>query len=244
MAEKSANHSDKNIHKGHRQKVRERYYESGLDGMADHNVLEFLLFFGIVQKDTNPLAHELIDRFGSFSGVLEAKREDLLNVKGMTETAACLLSMLLPVFKHYTKDLTRTKRVLETTDDYVSFLRPQFYDTTNEKVYIICLDSSNKVITGCQIAEGDFSNVDMNIREIVSCALRTQAKQIVLCHNHPHGITAPSRADVEATKTLYHTLDALKVGLIDHIIITDEGHFSMASKTKYATIFYGYGEVE
>lgn len=235
---------NKNIHKGHRKKVRERYYESGLDGMADHNILEFLLFYGIVQKDTNPIAHELINRFGSFSGVLEAKREDLLEVKGMTESAACLISLLLPVFKRYTKDLNRKRSVLETTEDYVDFLRPHFYDTTNEKAYIICLDSSNKVILGCEISEGDFSNVNMNIREIVSCALRTQAKKLVLCHNHPHGITAPSRADVEATITLQSTLDALKVHLVDHIIITDDSYFSMASKVKYAPIFYGLGEMQ
>lgn len=79
-----------NPHKGHRIKVRNRYYETGFNGMADHNVLEMLLFFGIPFKDTNELAHDLIARFGSFSAVLEADVKDLVSVKGMTENAACL----------------------------------------------------------------------------------------------------------------------------------------------------------
>ena len=86
-----------NIHNGHRKKVKERYYANGLKGMPPHNILEMLLFFGIPYKDTNPIAHDLIDRFGSLSAVLEAKHSDLLSVKGMTENAACLITMILPL---------------------------------------------------------------------------------------------------------------------------------------------------
>ena len=90
-----------NIHNGHRKKVKERYYANGLKGMPPHNILEMLLFFGIPYKDTNPIAHDLIDRFGSLSAVLEAKHSDLLSVKGMTENAACLITMILPLYKRY-----------------------------------------------------------------------------------------------------------------------------------------------
>ena len=89
MAQNSKSTENKtNIHKGHREKVKNRYYESGLNSMPDHNILELLLFFGIPQKDTNPIAHELMNKFGSFSGVLEASKADLQSVKGMTAAEA------------------------------------------------------------------------------------------------------------------------------------------------------------
>ena len=84
MAEK-----EKNVHKGHRQKVKNRYIQTGFEGMADHNILELLLFFGIPYKDTNPISHELMDTFGSLSAVFQASVAELKSVKGMTENAAC-----------------------------------------------------------------------------------------------------------------------------------------------------------
>ena len=104
-----AENQDKNIHKGHREKVKQRYYEAGLNSMPDHNILEMLLFFGIPYKDTNEMAHELIARFGSFSGVLEADVKDLVTVKGMTENAAFLITMILPLYKRYMEDISSRK---------------------------------------------------------------------------------------------------------------------------------------
>ncbi len=240
----NAGEKDKNIHKGHRQKVKQRFYENGMDGMPVHNVLEMLLFFGIPQRDTNPLAHKLIEKFGSFSAVLEARREDLMAVKGMTESAACLLTMILPLYKQYKNDLQRKRVVLESTEDYVEYIKHQFYDTLNERVYIICLDSNNRAINSFKVGEGDFSSVIMNMREIVSCVLHSQAKKVVLCHNHPHGVTAPSKADADATLQLYNILTGLSVSLIDHIIFTENDYFSFSKSIKYSSIFYGLGITE
>ncbi len=239
----NAEGKEKNIHKGHRQKVKQRFYDCGMDGMPVHNVLEMLLFFGIPQKDTNPLAHELITKFGSFSGVLEARREDLLTVKGMTDNAACLITMMLPVYKQYKNDLTRKRVVLEEAKDYAEYIGHQFYDATNERVYIICIDSSNRAINYFKVGEGDFSSVKMDKREIVSCVLHSQAKQVVLCHNHPHGILAPSREDVNSTLELYDLLKDLGVRLADHLIFTENDYFAFSKTIKYSAIFYGHGVV-
>ncbi|MGN1194193.1 MAG: RadC family protein [Acutalibacteraceae bacterium] len=230
---------DKNPHQGHRQKARERYYKGGLDCMPDHNVLEMLLFFGIPYKDTNEIAHSLIEKFGSFSGVLKADRTDLQNVKGMTENAACLISMLLPVFKRYTDDLMKEKPTLETTEQIVNFIKPRFIDTTNEKVYLICFDCNHALISVRFIDEGDIASANINLRKIASTVIETKAASVILVHNHPNSISLPSQADIGATKKAYELLSMLKVRLLDHIIISQTGHCSMVSVPKFAHIFYG-----
>lgn len=230
----------KNVHKGHRQKIRERYYETGLAGMPDHNILEFILFFGIPQKDTNEMAHELIDRFGSFSGVLEAKRTDLLEVKGMTETAACLLTMFLPVYKRYVADLNKKRPVLESRKDYVKYLRHIYLDNPNiERIYILCLDSNNRLIACRKISEGDFSTSLFDVRKIASVVLEINAKKVVISHNHPSGKLEPSKNDCDVTRELGELMRLLKVKFIDHIIITDTSYFSMVGSAKYTHLVSG-----
>lgn len=224
-----------NIHQGHRKKVKSRYYETGLTGMPEHNILEFLLFFGIPQKDTNDLAHELINRFGSFSGVLEAKMSDLMDVKGMTENAACLLTLFLPVYKKYTEDLHKKRPIMSARKDYVKYLKNLYLDSpNNERVYILCFDSNNRLIACRKISEGDFSSALFDIRKIASAVLEVNAKKVILSHNHPNGQLEPSRDDCKITKDLSDLLSLFKVKFVDHVIITDTSYFSMSGSMIYA----------
>lgn len=229
-----------NPHKEHRKNVRKRYIEAGLDSFPEHNILEMLLFFGIPFKDTNVLAHDLMEKFGSFSGVLEADYADLINVKGMTENAACLLTMILPVVKKYQDDKLSKTKVLETTEDIVKYISPKFIDTVNEKVFVICFDSKNKLICTRQLGEGDLSEAQFELKKLASIVLETKASKVVLVHNHPNLIALPSIEDVEATKTAFNFLASLKVILADHIIVAKNGDScSMLNHPKYAHIFYG-----
>lgn len=234
-----------NIHKGHRQKVKERYFETGLAGMPDHNVLEMLLFFGIPQKDTNEMAHELIEKFGSFSAVLEAKKADLMEVKGMTENAACLITLFLPVYKRYTEDLNKKRPIMQSRKDYIKYLKNLYLDSpNNERVYILCFDSNNKLIACRKISEGDYASSLFDIRKISSIVLETNAKKIVLSHNHPNGQLEPSRDDCIITKDLHDLLKFLKVKLVDHVIITDTSYFSMTSSVTYAHYVTGQDRID
>ncbi len=228
-----------NIHKGHRDKIKKRFYESGLKGMPDHNVLEFLLFFGIPQKDTNPIAHELINKFGSFSGVLEAKMSDLLSVKGMTENAACLISMILPVYKRYVNDIHKKKRKFETTKEIVEFLRPLYLDTQNERIYVLCFDAHDRLIACRAASDGTRSSASFDCSMLASIVLEVKAKKVILSHNHPNGTLTPSEDDVSITETMRNFLSYLGVQLKDHIIITDKSYFSMVNSPSYIHIIYG-----
>lgn len=235
MAEKETN-----IHKGHRQKVKKRYIEAGLEGMANHNILELLLFFGIPYKDTNPIAHELMETFGSFSGVLKASIPELKSVKGMTENAACLLNMILPVYARYHADSITERPTLYSADEMVDYMRPKFLDTNNERAYVMCFDCNHGLIAVRKLSDGDINSTLFDMRKLATAVLETKAAGVVLVHNHPNGIALPSTADAEQTKCAYDFLQSLKVTLMDHIVIApDGGKCSMISTLKFAHLFYG-----
>lgn len=228
-----------NVHKGHRQKVKTRYMQTGFDGMADHNVLELLLFFGIPYKDTNAIAHELMNTFGSFSGVLHASVEELKGVKGMTENAACLLNMILPVYSRYYADLMAEKPMLMSVEEVVDFMRPKFLDTNNERAYALCFDGSHRLIAARKLSDGDVNSTVFDMRKLAAAVLETKAVGVILVHNHPNGIPLPSQNDVKQTESAFSLLNMMKVSLMDHIIIARTGHCSMVSVAKFAHLFYG-----
>ena len=240
MAQNSKSTENKtNIHKGHREKVKNRYYESGLNSMPDHNILELLLFFGIPQKDTNPIAHELMNKFGSFSGVLEASKADLQSVKGMTENAACLITLMRPVYKRYVNDLHKKKRQFENAKEMADYLRPLYLDTVNERIYALCFDLNDRMIACRVVSDGDIDSSFLDYRKLASIVLEVKAKKVVLSHNHPNGTLTPSVADVQATGFARNMLEYLKVQLKDHIIITDKSYFSMVNSPSHIHVIYG-----
>lgn len=234
-----------NIHKDHRKKVKDRFFECGFTGMPDHNILEAILFLGIPQKDTNPIAHELIDTFGSFSGVLEAKKSDLLKIKGMTESAAFAIMSYLPVNRRYIESLQKKKPVFETDDQLVDFLRPMFFEkSTIERVFVLCFDSKNRLIACRNICDGDISSALFDVRELTRVVLEVNAQRIIVAHSHPHGIALPSREDIATTKLIYEMMKFIKVHLDDHLIITDTGYMSMAKSRHYTHIFHGLEAID
>ena len=234
-----------NIHKDHRKKVKDRFFECGFTGMPDHNILEAILFLGIPQKDTNPIAHELIDTFGSFSGVLEAKKSDLLKIKGMTESAAFAIMSYLPVNRRYIESLQKKKPVFETDDQLVDFLRPMFFEkSTIERVFVLCFDSKNRLIACRNICDGDISSALFDVRELTRVVLEVNAQKIIVAHSHPHGIALPSREDIATTKLIYEMMKFIKVHLDDHFIVTDTGYMSMAKSRHYTHIFHGLEAID
>lgn len=238
-AEKAAKVKKKNPHAGHRQNVRNRYYKEGLESMPDHNVLEMLLFFGIPQKDTNELAHELIEHFGSFTGVLEADMNDLRNIKGMTENAACLITMLLPIYRRYAQSLVDDKRpILSSAKDIYEYIKPRYIGVNHELVYALGFDGNHRLIADRLICDGDLDSASFNLRSVASFALETNARSIVLIHNHCNEVSAPSNDDINATLAIRAMLNSLSVSLSDHVIVADSNYTSIANIKKYAYIFY------
>ena len=216
-------------HAGHRQRMRERFLTQGLAGFADHEVLELMLFYAIPQRNVNPLAHQLIDRFGSLHGVLDASVEELMQVDGVGQNAAALLSL----FSHAARRLELSRETeLEVMDNRLkaqNHCRKLLSGLKQEHLYAVCLNGQMQIIRDVLIATGTLSEVPAYPRLVVEAALRHNAHAVVLCHNHPGGQLSPSQADVDSTQAMAHLLAGIGVMLADHLIVCGNQTLSMAA---------------
>ncbi len=215
------------VHDKHRQRLIARFLQEGLDGFAEHQILELLLFFGIVQKDTNPLAHVLIDNFGSVSGALDAPYEELLTIKGIGPNTAALLKLMPQLARVYQQG-KQQEICLNSSEKSGQFLLPRYIGRTEETVFLVCLDSKCRVLGTTLLHRGSVNSAEVNVRAIVANALKHNAAGVILAHNHPGGIALPSEDDLRTTHTLHTALKPVGIQLIDHIIVADADFVSLA----------------
>lgn len=211
-----------NLHAGHRQRLRERFVEQGVEGFHPHELLELLLSYAIPQKDTNELAHRLLDHFGGrLPQVLEADVYQLCEVKGISYHTAVLISMLLPTLRLYQKELQREMPVLTNFDAAKKFVKSQYLGITQETFLLICMDIRGRVIAVRFLATGSKIAVSVPSRRLAEEVLRFGAVRVIFAHNHPGGTSMPSSEDVMFTVTMQRFLKHLDVTLDDHIIVGD-----------------------
>jgi len=216
-------------HDGHRKRLKARFIKSGLDDFEPHNVLELLLFYSVPRKDTNPLAHRLINRFGSLSGVFDAKPEELMKVDGITENTAVLISMVPQVARKYLEDKAEAKNVIGSFFDIGTYLMPKFVGRTVETVMLASLDNKNKIISCSIVAEGESDRANLSKRKIMEEAMRVDATRVILAHNHPRGFAVPSAEDIYLTEEIYSLLKTVGIELVDHIIFAEDDFVSLAA---------------
>ncbi|MCQ2463366.1 MAG: DNA repair protein RadC, partial [Clostridia bacterium] len=148
MDNASKNADSVQVHAGHRARQRQRFLESGdFRGFADHNVLEMLLFYSIPRRDTNELAHALINRFGSLQRVFEASYEDLLKVDGISENSACLIKMVLPLYRRYAENCFKEKKTFADRNEIIEYLKSLYAGMAHEEVNMMCFDLKMKFIS-------------------------------------------------------------------------------------------------
>jgi len=215
------------IHDGHREKMRKRYLSGGLEPFADHEALELLLTYAIPRRDVNPVAHALIERYGSLPAVLAAPVEDLKNVAGIGESAAVLLSLVPQVYKKARLAEAGQETVLSTTERAGAFLLERFVGEQHEVIYQLCLDRKGKLLTCKRLGEGGIASADLDVRKMVENAILSQASAVILAHNHPSGVALPSQEDYAATDKAQAALATIGVELADHIIVADGDYVSM-----------------
>lgn len=225
------------LHANHRQRLKNRFLQGGLDDFEPHNALELILFFGIPQRDTNELAHRLIDKFGSFNRVLDAPYEELVKVKGMGDNSACLIKLMTPVFRYYMKNSEFDTVNLDTPDKVGEYLTGCFAGFTEEHVSLLSLDDMCNVLSMDFVSTGDVSSANLRFRTIIETVIKTKAASVILCHNHPGGVAIPSDQDVESTKRVKDLLKNVGVCLLDHFIIGQDDFVSMAQSPKYQYLF-------
>jgi len=216
------------IHDGHRSRMKKQFLDNGLDSFDDHKVLELLLFYALPRGDTNPTAHELINRFGSIAAVFDAPAEELARVPGLGDNAVSLIKLIPELGRRYAVTRTSMDNILDTTEKAGAFLIPHFYGEREETVYMVCLDGKRKVINCKMLGRGSVNSANVSIRKIVETALLYNATSVILAHNHTSGIALPSREDEYATLKAAEALRAVDVILTDHIIVAEDDFVSLA----------------
>jgi len=215
------------VHDGHRKRLIRRFLEEELDNFNPHNILELLLFYGIPRRDTNVIAHTLLDHFGSLSGVMDAPFAELVAIEGVGEHAASLIKLIPQLARAYSSDKSNDI-VLNSTEKAGQYLLSRYIGRNEEVVYMVCIDSKCRITGTALIHRGSVNAAEVNIRKIMSTALKYNAVGVVIAHNHPGGVALPSSADLVTTHRIREMLAPVNIQLVDHIIIADNDFVSLA----------------
>ena len=214
-------------HDGHRKRLKEQFLREGLDNFTDIQALELLLFHCIPRKDTNPIAHAMMDHFGSYAQILEAPVEELQKVEGVGPATAAFLHLVLDAGRFYQVSRSRQARVLPSLEKCGEYLTSFFYGRREENVYLLCLDAKCMVLCCKKIGQGSVNSAGVSLRKIVETALGANASAVVLAHNHPSGLAIPSDEDIQTTLKVAAALRAVEIQLADHIVVADNDYVSL-----------------
>lgn len=214
------------VHDGHRNRLKERFSEYGLDSFNEINILELLLFYTIPRRDTNELAHRLYERFGSLDAVFSATEQELEDVDGIGHNTALLIRLVPEINKRCAISRVRDVTCLDSVSAAGRYLVPRLGCEKDEKALMLCLNPKKELISCTELGKGVVDNVSINIRFIVETALKTRASFVILAHNHPSGNPAPSRDDELLTRRVRDALQLVDIHLDDHLIVAGQSYFS------------------
>lgn len=207
--------------KGHRARLRQRMIKEGIDGFQDHEVLEMLLFQYLPRKDTNKLAHTLLTKFGGFSRVLDATPDQLMMVNGISLTTACNLSMLKEVLVRYRRSQAQTVN-LGSLESIIKYARKITEDNYCEKMVVVYVDHGTNYLYCDEFTSHRNDQVSVEVKQILSAAMRTNAAGVILFHCHVRGVCQPSKGDLEFTRQVHTALASVNIVLLEHMIFNDK----------------------
>ena len=210
---------------GHRQRLREKLSEEP-KALADYELLELLLGQVLPRRDTKPLAKELVTRFGTLRGVLTARPEALRAVKGFGESLAGHWALLCEVFARLGEAQVREKQVFSGPEVVAAAARARIGHLPVEEFWVALVDNKNRLMAWERVGKGTVDETAVYPREVLALALKHQASGLILAHNHPGGDPSPSVQDRELTRRMARAAEELGLRVLDHLIVTEAGHFS------------------
>lgn len=229
-----------NPHEEHRRRVRKEFLANGFsDATPPHKILEMLLFYSIPRKDTNKIAHALLNRFGSISGVVNATPTELMSVDGIGENSIALIKLLIPVFRHYKSSSVEKGNAPASMNSICDYIMAKYIGFTKEIFAVTSFNAKGEIVGFDTLNSGDVAYVGLSTRNFVEKVLERKATSVVISHNHPTGTALPSPSDVQTTKRIAALLATLGITLLDHIIVSNEDNdcISMAQTPEYHSIF-------
>ncbi|MCL2362351.1 MAG: DNA repair protein RadC [Defluviitaleaceae bacterium] len=226
---------EKHPHQGHRDRIRARYYTSGLESFHDHEVLELLLYYCYPRGDTNPKAHQMLGEFGSLHNLFEADIETLTQRLNCTENIALLLNLIPALANRYFRSKWSSKVTLDSETATAKFAMDLCIGHTVERFYVLSLDNRQRLINTTLISKGTVDEAAVYPREVIRVAIQDKVTGVILAHNHPGGSMKPSRADLEVTRQIVDGLSFIGVTVIDHIIVAGDTYYSFAARGQHVT---------
>lgn len=218
------------MHENHRARMQARVERDGLESLAEHEALEYLLFLAIPRQDTNELAHRLIQHFGDFCKVMEAEPDELMQVEGIGPKSARLIATVMAFSRYYDLKKRKVRLALNKAETAIDYVRPLFRGVQNEQLYLILLDDACRPVQDLRIAEGVPNRVTVDARKLLRAIARTNSTCGILAHNHPTGLAIPSEADRLTTYRIMEVTGQLGFTIMDHIIIAGEDGCSMLNR--------------
>lgn len=229
----------KNLHSGHRKRVKENVIKNGFSQLEEHKLLELMLFYSIPREDTNELAHKLLNEFGTIDELFKASIDRLKRVGGVGDNTAVMIATIGELFLRASKTQPVKKRNYKKTDDLKELCKSTLLSEKVEKIVLFCFDSAWRLKKSVVLSSGTENSATIDITKIVQTVLDTSAPISVITHNHPEGVAEPSAADIDATRNVSVMLRKLGFSLADHIIIGGDGDaYSMYSDLAYRGLFY------
>lgn len=219
--------AEKHTHDGHRKRMREKYLEHGIESFKEHEALELFLFYGVPYKNTNPLAHKLLDDFGSLSAIFDAP-PSLLREYGLSDHLITHIKLMPDMARLYFIDKTDNPSKAVDMGRLCNYFQPLFFGKTEEVMRLLLLDKKGKMIYSGVISKGSINSTDVSIRKICELALYYNAKFAGIAHNHTSGLAKPSPNDIDCTNKVFVALQLIGVRLLDHVIVADDDSVSMA----------------
>ena len=227
MAERNAE-----LHTGHRKRMKESIINNGLDSLNNHQILEALLFFPIPQKDTNEIAHTLLNHFdGSLINVINADYDALRAVNGIGDNAASFFVILKLFSRKYLIDsyTAEHSQLVESTDEQCELFKRVFLGSEVEEIYAAAFNDDLELMCIRKLSEGGFDKAMISPRMLLEFAINAKSNRLIIAHNHPNGSMLPSLEDISVTGELVSVLKSVDVDLLDHIVVGSEGAFSIRS---------------
>lgn len=210
---------DKNIHDGHRERMRSKLVAHGSDIFDTYELLEMLLYNVIPFKDTNPVAKRLLAAFGNLEGVFSASREELMSVDGIGPRAADYIKAVERIPYLLGCDTVVSEPLFNDFVKAGQFFTEYFRGLLEYKVSVLFLDNSMLPIAVTDLYDVDFASAAVKTKDVIAAALECRASVAIFAHNHPFGPKFPSESDMVNNDIIAAALSRVDVMLLEHYVV-------------------------